>query len=93
MDCKGASTLPPQPAYAELLPEPQWDHEGAAMITADGKYQVYDRISDNRWEIYDLEADPLEKKNVAGEPEAEKLKAQLATWMDVQSSKKPKKSP
>jgi arylsulfatase A-like enzyme len=75
--------LPPQPAFAEMLPAPEWDHAGKSMITADGKRHVYWRSSDNRWEIYDLEADPEERKNLAdSDPKAKELEQQLAAWIE-----------
>jgi arylsulfatase A-like enzyme len=75
--------LPPQPAFAEMLPAPEWDHAGKSMITADGKRHVYWRSSDNRWEIYDLEADPDERKNLAeSDPHAKELEQQLAAWIE-----------
>lgn len=75
--------LPAKPAFSELLPEPKWDHDAKSMISADGTRHVFYRISDSRWEIYDLVADPDEKKNIAdSDPNAEKLKAELAAWME-----------
>lgn len=83
MACGSASTLSPQPAYSELLPEPMWDHAGRSMVTADGKHQIYNRSSDGQWELYDLEADPLEKTNVMeSQPDlGKKLKGELAGWV------------
>ncbi|HEY4244077.1 MAG TPA: sulfatase-like hydrolase/transferase [Kofleriaceae bacterium] len=80
--------LPPKPAYAELLPAPEWNHEAKSMVTADGKYHVYYRMSDSVWEIYDLDADPEEKKNLADSlPNAKDLEAQLAHWMETTLAK------
>jgi arylsulfatase A-like enzyme len=77
------TSLPPKPAFAELLPEPKWDHDAKSMISADGKRHVFYRISDSRWEIYDLEKDPDERTNIAdSDPDAAKLKAQLAAWIE-----------
>jgi choline-sulfatase len=76
-------TLEPRPAFSELLPAPDWDHDAKSMISADGKHHVFFRISDSRWEIYDLEKDPDEKTNLAdSDPDAEKLKQQLAAWIE-----------
>ncbi len=75
--------LEPRPAFAELLRAPDWDHEGKSMITADGKRHVFFRTSDSRWEIYDLEADPDEKTNIAdSDPKAKELQNQLASWIE-----------
>ena len=75
--------LPPKPAFAELLPAPEWDHEAKSMVTADGKRHVYYRTSDSKWEIYDLETDPDEKTNLADkDPHAKELEQQLAQWIE-----------
>ena len=75
--------LTPKPAFSELLPAPEWDHEAKAMVTADGKRHVYYRTSDAKWEIYDLEADPEEKKNIAdSDPAAKDLQQKLAQWIE-----------
>jgi hypothetical protein len=50
------------------------------MISADGKHHVFHRISDSRWEVYDLDSDPDEKKNIVDRPEAKQLQQQLASW-------------
>jgi len=47
------TALPPQPAYAELMPADAWNHDAKSMITGDGKKHVFYRISDSAWELYD----------------------------------------
>ena len=74
--------LEPRPAYSELLPAPEWDREAKAMVTADGKHHVYYRISDTKWEIYDLDQDPDEKSNLVDAPGAKELKQALAAWIE-----------
>jgi arylsulfatase A-like enzyme len=75
--------LPPKPAFSELLPEPKWDHDAKSMVSADGKRHVFFRISDARWEIYDLEKDPDERENIVdSDPDAQKLKDELTAWME-----------
>jgi len=77
--------LEPKPAFSELMPAPEWDHEAKAMITADGKHHVYYRISDSKWEIYDLEHDPDEKHNIAnaaGAAEVKQLQQALGAWIE-----------
>lgn len=74
--------LPPQPAFAELLRAPDWDHEAKSMITADHMH-VYFRSSDSKWEIYDLTKDPDEKTDLAdGNPKLAEYKQQLAAWIE-----------
>jgi arylsulfatase A-like enzyme len=75
-------SLEPRPAFSELLPAPEWDREAKAMITADGKHHVYYRISDSKWEIYDLDQDPDEKSNLVDAPGARDLQQALAAWIE-----------
>lgn len=76
-------TLPPAPAFAELLPAPAWNHDARAMITGDGAHKVIFRKSDNRWEIYDLTTDPEETKDVSqSSPKAESLRQELTAWIE-----------
>jgi len=74
--------LPQKPAFAELLPADAWKHDAKSMITGDGKRHVFYRISDSAWEIYDLEADPEEKTNIADSPDAKQLQADMAAWIE-----------
>jgi arylsulfatase A-like enzyme len=74
--------LPPAPAFSELLPAPEWDHEAKAMVTSDARHHVYYRISDSKWEIYDLEADPGETHNTASAPGAQALEHALGAWIE-----------
>jgi arylsulfatase A-like enzyme len=34
-------------------------------MLVDGKHKIIHRVSDRRWELYDLEADPKEQRNLA----------------------------
>ena len=77
--------LPAQPAFAELLKAPEWPHEAKAMISADGKREVIHFITENRYEIYDLDADPDEKNKLDGSDAAAKeLEQQLSSWVSSQ---------
>ena len=77
-------SLPPRPAFAELLPAPSWNHQHKAMISPDGKTKLIYRISDNVYELYDLGADPTEQKNLAASrlELLEQMKATLTRWME-----------
>ena len=75
------AALAPRPAFAEMLPSKSWNHAGRAMVSADGTHHVFHRISDARWEIYDLVKDPEERKNIVGSlPIAKQLQQELASW-------------
>jgi arylsulfatase A-like enzyme len=68
---RGHSLLPridggprtPETIFAELMPATAWPHHAAMMI--DGDRKLLHRISDRRWELYDLARDPGEQKNLA----------------------------
>ncbi len=75
--------LPPKPAFSELLPADAWKHDAKSMITADGKQHVFYRISDSAWELFDLAADPEERKNVIdSDPQAKQLQQDMASWIE-----------
>ncbi|MBT8494760.1 MAG: sulfatase-like hydrolase/transferase, partial [Deltaproteobacteria bacterium] len=72
-------------AYGELLPAPSWKHSAKMVVSGDGKHKLIYRISDRQWELYDLEADPEERKNLYGKnlPIEAELKEELTRWMEV----------
>jgi choline-sulfatase len=75
-------------AHGELLPAPSWKHDAKAMVSGDGRWKLFYRISDSRYELYDLVADPEEKKDLwgkGGEAEAagKKLQEQMLEWIEV----------
>lgn len=74
--------LEPRPAFAELIPDPEWDHEAKSMITADGAHHIYYKISESRWEAYDLNRDPDEKTNLASAPWVAELEHALVSWIE-----------
>jgi choline-sulfatase len=72
-----APTLAPRPVFAELLPASAWPkHE--VMMVLDGKKIVH-KITERRWELYDLTADPKQKRDLAREPQKRALLAELRT--------------
>jgi choline-sulfatase len=70
------------PVFAELMPATAWPHHAAMMV--DGGRKIIHRISDRRWELYDLGRDPGEKKNLADDPGSrhtfEALRAKLLAF-------------
>jgi arylsulfatase A-like enzyme len=78
-------TLPPAPAFAELLPAPEWDHEGKSMISGDGAWHLFFRQSDRKYELYDLAKDPEERHDLWDDkPDVgAAMQKQLAGWIDA----------
>ena len=76
---------PPRPAYSEMLPAPYWNHSAKAMITGDGIHKLIYRISDRRFELYDLAADPGEERDIYAEETeiAARLEQQMVDWIEV----------
>ncbi|HZL18616.1 MAG TPA: sulfatase-like hydrolase/transferase [Polyangia bacterium] len=68
---------PPEPIFAEQMPATAWPHQSAMMV--EGNHKIIHRISDRRWELYDLKADPGEKANLAAAPAA------AATFADLRA--------
>jgi choline-sulfatase len=75
VDGKAAPPAAARPLFAELLPATAWPHHATMMV--DGNHKLIHRISDRRWELYDLAADPGEKKNIADAPSSASLVAAL----------------
>jgi choline-sulfatase len=67
--------LPPRPLFAELLPATAWPHHEVMMV--DRGRKITHRISDRRWDLYDLKADPQQQKNLADDPAHAKVLAEL----------------
>ncbi len=67
---------------AELMPYPAWPKGQQALIGP--RYKAILRVTENRFELYDLENDPGEKKNLAaGDPAlARKMKGRLITFVE-----------
>ncbi len=74
-------TLPPVPAFAELLAYPGWQHELKTAISGDGAYKLIHVISQRRFELYDLAADPGEKRDLWGNPDAKAAQDQMSGLM------------
>jgi choline-sulfatase len=75
------TALAPLPSFAEMPPSKSWNHNATSMISADGKHHVFHRISDSRWEVFDLDKDPEEKTSLpTSDPSVKALQQQLAAW-------------
>jgi len=76
---KAAPPQPPRAIFAELLPATAWPHHATMML--DDGHKLIHRISDRRWELYDMSSDPGEKKNLADAPASAELLARLKEKM------------
>ncbi len=79
--------LPPRPVFAELLPATAWPkHE--VMMVAEGRKLTH-RITDRRFDLHDLAADPWQQENLAGDPASratlDALRAKLLTFEEGRS--------
>jgi arylsulfatase A-like enzyme len=75
-------SLPPRPIFAELLPSTATpDHE---VVIVDRGKKLLHKVSERRFELYDLTTDPKQLKNVADNPDYQKtlteLKAKLLAF-------------
>jgi len=83
----GAEVAPAY-AYGELLPAPSWDHAAKMVVSRDGRFKLIYRISDRRWELYDLSTDPTEQNDLYGKgtPIEPELVEEMTRWMEVDLS-------
>ena len=81
--------LTPQPAFGELLRAPSWNHAAKMIVSADGRHQLIHRISDRRYELYDMQVDEQQRNNIYRKRKdiADKLNERLGEWMDVTLAK------
>jgi arylsulfatase A-like enzyme len=67
--------LPPRPIFSELLPSTSTpDHQ---VIMVDRGKKLVHKVSDRRFELFDLAQDPGEKKNLADDPAHKQLLDEL----------------
>ena len=63
--------LPPRPLFGELLPASAWPkHE--VMMVAEGKKLTH-KITERRWELHDLTADPGQRQDLSRDPKHQAL--------------------
>jgi arylsulfatase A-like enzyme len=58
--------LPPRPVFSELLPSTATPSHEVTMV--DQGMKLVHKISERRWELFDLKSDPRQQKNVAENP-------------------------
>jgi arylsulfatase A-like enzyme len=86
LDALLGEELAERPVYAEMLPAPYWDHSAKAMYTGDGRHKLLYRISDKRFELYDVAEDFGERRDLfSKQPDlAEKLQKSMVDWIEVE---------
>lgn len=68
-------SLPPRPIFAELLPSTATpDHE---VVIVDRGKKLLHKVSERRFELYDLTTDPKQLKNLAANPDYQTTLAEL----------------
>ena len=80
--------LSERPVHAELVPYPNFKVSLQMLVTGDGRLKLVRNQTDRVTELYDLEHDPGEQKNLAfDEPaRARPLLDQLSAWVDTELS-------
>jgi choline-sulfatase len=78
----GAKADPKRRIGAVLMPYPAWPKGQQALFL--GNHKAIQRVTENRFEVYDLESDPREKNNLARKDPAlaRRLKAELARFAE-----------
>ena len=72
---------PQTPVFSEILPDSNYKNHMVGMRL--GRFKFIHRVSTGRDELYDMEADPGERQNLADvAPEAPALKARLMAYVD-----------
>ena len=74
--------LSPRPIFAELLPATAWPKHETMMV--EGTFKITHKITDRRWELHDLAADPGQQKDLSRDPahlaRLEELRKKLLTF-------------
>lgn len=75
------ATVPVEPVFFEVLPDSNYGTHQVGMRLGDLK--LIHRIREGYYELYDLAADPLERRNVFdSHPDAEALETRLGVYLD-----------
>ena len=67
--------LPVRPLFGELLPASAWPKHEVMMV--EGGKKITHKISERRWELHDLAADPRQQKDLSRDPRHAQLLEQL----------------
>jgi|GEM_PF-1720552 len=76
-----AGALDEEPVFLEVFPDSNYKSHQVGMVL--GHLKLIYRLSDNYYELYDLESDPKERLNIVDEhPDALNLKMMLGRYVD-----------
>lgn len=72
--------------FSELLPAPYLDRAAKMLVTGDGRYKLIYFSSESRFELYDLNDDPGETRDLyrARRDLADRLRAELVDWIELE---------
>jgi hypothetical protein len=76
--------MPESPVFMEQLPYPNYKAHIVAAVDRNTRMKVVRDRKDNLWEVFDLKADPGEKKNLreTDRDAGKELKHQLEQFID-----------
>ena len=63
--------LPPRPIFSELLPATAWPKHEVMMV--DRSQKLTHKITERRWELHDLVADPKQQRDLSRDPKQQTL--------------------
>ena len=75
-DGSGAA-LPDKALFAELLPASAWPKHEVMMVL--GGKKIVHKITERRWELFDLKTDPKQQRDLSREPGQRALLDQMRT--------------
>ena len=83
-----ASPCPRGPIFGELLPATAWPKHEIMMV--EGSYKITHKITDRRWELHDLAADPGQRNDLSRDPKHaarfEELRKKLLAFEECPAS-------
>ena len=78
------NTFAAKAVYSEHLACPSWDKEQRALV--DGPWKLIWRVTEGTWELYNLDEDPGEKRNLyrKNREQAKRMRAKMVDFVEAQ---------